>query len=150
MKRSMTDPLASRWLHRWSVLTVCATFVLLGLGSVVTNLRAGMADPSWPTKPTALLDFSPEQYRDVLLVVEHSHRLAGYVVGCCTIVLAAWLWLRGSPLSPNAWLGIVFPLIMAGFAISLLKFGNHLSQEEPAFLLEFLERTIDARVTAET
>jgi hypothetical protein len=72
------------------------------------------------------------------------------VVGLTIAMQTAWLWLRGSPLSPNAWLGIVFPLIMAGFAILLLKFGNHLSQEEPAFLLEFLERTIDARVTAET
>ena len=79
----MTDTLASRWLHRWSLLTVGAALVLLGLGSAVTNLRAGMADPVWPTKPTALLDSSPEQMQNVLWVVEHSHRLAGYVVGCC-------------------------------------------------------------------
>jgi heme A synthase len=90
----MTDPVPCPWLHRWSLLTACATFVLLGLGSVVTNLKAGMADPVWPTKPTALADFSPEQWQNTLLVVEHSHRLAGYVVGCCAIVLAGWLWLR--------------------------------------------------------
>lgn len=90
----MTDPVPCRWLHRWSVLTVCCTLALLGLGSVVTNLKAGMSDPIWPTKPTALFHFTPEQWHNPLLVVEHSHRLAGYVVGCCTIVLAAWLWLR--------------------------------------------------------
>jgi hypothetical protein len=96
----MTDTVDSPWLHRWSVLTVCATFVLLGLGSAVTNLKAGMADPVWPTKPTALLDSSAEQLQDVRWVVEHSHRLAGYVVGCCAIVLAGWLWLR----EPRRWL----------------------------------------------
>jgi heme A synthase len=90
----MTDPLVNPWLHRWSVLTVGAAFVLLGLGSVVTNMRAGMADPDWPTKPTALLYFTPEQWQNTLLVIEHSHRLAGYVVGCGAIVLAGWLWLR--------------------------------------------------------
>jgi cytochrome c oxidase assembly protein subunit 15 len=96
----MTDTPTPRWLHRWSLLTVCATVVLLGLGSAVTNLKAGMADPVWPTKPTALLDSTPEQLQDVRWVVEHSHRLAGYVVGCCAIVLCAWLWLR----EPRRWL----------------------------------------------
>jgi cytochrome c oxidase assembly protein subunit 15 len=100
----MTDPLPCRWLHRWSVLTVCATFVLLGLGSVVTNLKAGMADPTWPTKPTALADFTPEQWQNTLLVIEHTHRLAGYVVGCCAIVLAVWLWL-GERRRWVCWLG---------------------------------------------
>jgi cytochrome c oxidase assembly protein subunit 15 len=89
----MTDTRTSPWLHRWSLLTVGAAVILLGLGSVVTNIKAGMADPVWPTKPTALLDSTPEQLHDTRWVVEHSHRLAGYVVGCCVIVLAAWLWL---------------------------------------------------------
>jgi heme A synthase len=96
--------LSPRWLHAWAVLTVCATVVLLGLGSAVTNFRAGMADPAWPTKPTALLDATPEQLRDVRFVIEHSHRLAGYVVGCCAIVLAAGLWL-GERRRWLCWLG---------------------------------------------
>jgi cytochrome c oxidase assembly protein subunit 15 len=103
----MTDaptPLASRWLHRWAVLTVCATLVLLGLGSAVTNFKAGMADPVWPTSPTAMLAATPEQRGDVRWVIEHSHRLAGYVVGCCAIVLAVWLW-RSERRRWLCWLG---------------------------------------------
>jgi len=72
------------------------------------------------------------------------------VVGLTIAMQTTWLWLRSSPLSPNAWLGIVFPLIMVGFAILLLKFGNYLAQDEPDFLIEFLERTINARAAAET
>jgi heme a synthase len=128
----MTDPVTNRWLHRWSVLTVCATFVLLGLGSIVTNLKAGMADPSWPTKPTALLDFSPEQYQDVRLVVEHSHRLAGYVVGCCTIVLTAWLWLR----EPRRWVCWLGTAALIGVCIQGL-FGGLRVTEHARWGLEF-------------
>jgi cytochrome c oxidase assembly protein subunit 15 len=95
-----------RWLHRWAILTVSATVVLLGLGSAVTTFRAGMADPVWPTAPTALLQASAEQLDDLRFVIEHSHRLAGWLVGACTIVLAGWLWLveRRRWL---AWLGVV-------------------------------------------
>ncbi|HEV2947246.1 MAG TPA: hypothetical protein VGX70_07710, partial [Gemmataceae bacterium] len=74
----------SPWLHRWAVLTVCATFILLLLGAVVTTFRVGMADPIWPTYPWHLLLVSWDEPRPGFLI-EHSHRLAGYVVGCCVI-----------------------------------------------------------------
>jgi cytochrome c oxidase assembly protein subunit 15 len=128
----MTDTRTSPWLHRWSVLTVCATLVLLGLGSVVTNLKAGMADPVWPTKPTALLDFSAEQLRDTPLVIEHSHRLAGYVVGVCTIVLAGWLWLR----QPRRWVCWLGTAALLGVCIQGL-FGGLRVTENKDWGLEF-------------
>src|SRR5712691_11323449 len=86
-----TDP--SRWLHRWALLTVCATFGLLLLGAVVTTFRVGMADPVWPTYPWHLLLISWDEPSAGFLV-EHSHRLAGYIVGCCIIVLTVGLWLQ--------------------------------------------------------
>jgi cytochrome c oxidase assembly protein subunit 15 len=128
----MTDTLASRWLHRWSLLTLCATLVLLGLGSVVTNLKAGMADPAWPTKPTALFHFSAEQLRDPRLVIEHSHRLAGYVVGCCAIVLAGWLWLR----ERRRWLCWLGTAALLGVCVQGL-FGGLRVTEHARWGLEF-------------
>src|SRR5713226_1325162 len=80
-----------RWLHRWAVLTVCATFILLLLGAVVTTFRVGMADPIWPTYPWHLLLVSWEEPKPGFLI-EHTHRLAGYIVGCCVIGLAVGLW----------------------------------------------------------
>jgi cytochrome c oxidase assembly protein subunit 15 len=128
----MTDTLPPRWLHRWSLLTLCATLVLLGLGSAVTNLKAGMADPVWPTKPTALLDSAPEQLRDVRWVVEHSHRLAGYVVGCCAIVLAGWLWLR----ERRRWLCALGTAALLGVCLQGL-FGGLRVTEHARWGLEF-------------
>jgi cytochrome c oxidase assembly protein subunit 15 len=128
----MTDTVSVRWLHRWSLLTLCATLVLLGLGSAVTNLKAGMADPVWPTKPTALLDSTPEQLRDVRWVVEHSHRLAGYAVGCCAIVLAGWLWLR----ERRRWLCWLGTAALLGVCVQGL-FGGLRVTEHARWGLEF-------------
>ena len=75
-----------RWLHIWAILTVIATALLLALGGLVTTFRVGMADPIWPTTPWFLFFTSWSEPRPGFLI-EHSHRLAGYVVGCFTIVL---------------------------------------------------------------
>jgi cytochrome c oxidase assembly protein subunit 15 len=112
-----------RWLHRWAALTVCATFVLLFLGAVVTTFRVGMADPIWPTYPWHLLLISWDEPSAGFLI-EHSHRLAGYIVGCCVIVLAAGLW----RCDPRAWvrrLGllalalIIVQGLLGGFRVKL-------------------------------
>ncbi len=79
--------LPHRLLHSWAVLTVVATVVLLALGSVVTTFHVGMADPVWPTYPWHLLLIDWTEPSAGFLI-EHTHRLAGYVVGCLFIVLA--------------------------------------------------------------
>jgi cytochrome c oxidase assembly protein subunit 15 len=113
----------ARWLHRWAVLTVCATFVLLLLGAVVTTFNVGMADPIWPTYPWHLLLASWEEPRPGFLI-EHTHRLAGYLVGCCVIVLAVGLWLR----EPQCWVrwlgvgalvGVIIQGLLGGFRVKL-------------------------------
>src|SRR5438874_3390194 len=82
----------SRGLHRWAVLTAAATFGLLALGSVVTSFRVGMADPVWPTRPWHLFTISWDEPKPGF-VIEHVHRLAGFLVGAVVAVLALWLWL---------------------------------------------------------
>ena len=112
-----------RWLHRWAVLTVCATFVLLGLGAIVTTRNVGMADPIWPTYPWHLLLISWEEPRPGFQI-EHSHRAAGYVVGFCIIVLTIGLWLK----EPRRWLcwlgtaalvGVIVQGLLGGFRVVL-------------------------------
>jgi heme a synthase len=112
-----------RWLHRWAVLTVCATFILLLLGAVVTTFRVGMADPIWPTYPWHLLLVSWDEPRPGFLI-EHSHRLAGYVVGCCVIVLAVGVWRsRTHPrlrwLGVAALIGVIIQGLLGGFRVKL-------------------------------
>src|SRR6266849_2981654 len=112
-----------RWLHRWAVLTVCATFILLLLGAVVTTFRVGMADPIWPTYPWHLLLVSWEEPRPGFLI-EHSHRLAGYVVGCCVIGLAVGVG-RSRTHSRLRWLGVtalvgvIIQGLLGGFRVKL-------------------------------
>lgn len=93
------------WIHKWAVFTAAATFALLFLGSLVTTLRVGMADPVWPTYPwhLALIDWTEPQPG---FIIEHTHRAAGYIVGCCIIVLMLGLVL-GQRRSALRGLGVV-------------------------------------------
>src|SRR4029077_14662052 len=82
---------APRWLHSWAVLTVCATLPLLLLGAEVTTKQVGMVDPQGFRTPWHMLTV-PLKEMGLGFVIEHSHRLAGFVVGTCIIVLAGGLW----------------------------------------------------------
>jgi len=81
----------NRWLRTWSLATVLATAVLLFVGALVTSFRVGMADPVWPTEPwrMALIDWSEPSAG---FLIEHSHRLAGFIVGGMISVLAIGVW----------------------------------------------------------
>jgi heme A synthase len=114
--------LVPRWIHAWAILTVVATAILLALGGLVTTFRVGMADPVWPTTPWFLLFTSWSEPRPGFLI-EHSHRLAGYVVGCLTIVLAYGMWTTAR--GRLRWLGIFCLLaviaqgLLGGFRVVL-------------------------------
>lgn len=107
-----------RWLHYWAIFTVAATYVLLLLGSLVTTRGVGMADPVWPTVPWFLFVFDWVEPRPGF-IIEHSHRLAGIVVGCCAIVLAAGL-LKTESRASVRWLGIA---VLAGVILQGLLGG---------------------------
>lgn len=93
-----------RWLHVWAILTAVATLPLLALGGLVTTRRVGMADPEWPTTPWFLVFNSWTEPRPGYLI-EHTHRFAGWVVGCLVIVLTVGLW-RVAKSNRLRWLGI--------------------------------------------
>lgn len=93
-----------RWLHYWALLTVCATLPLLTLGAEVTTKQVGMVDQEWPTYPWQLW-LESWQEKGLGFLIEHGHRLAGYTVGFCAIVLTAGLWL-GQPRRWLSWLGV--------------------------------------------
>src|SRR5262249_7711862 len=119
------DMTVPKWLRRWAVFTVCATFVLLALGAVVTTFGVGMADPIWPTYPWHLMLVSWQEPRPGFLI-EHTHRLAGYLVGCCVIVLAIGLWRK----DPRPWMrklgfialaAVIVQGLLGGFRVYLDK-----------------------------
>lgn len=137
----MPQPASHLWLHRFALLTAAATFVLISIGGLVTSHGAGMAVPDWPNSYGYNMFTFPVSMWVGGILYEHSHRLAGSLVGFLTLVLALWLngrpaakWLRGGSLavlalgllastSPKVKLDNVLFLVgtgLAGLAVSFL------------------------------
>lgn len=83
------------WLHRYALLTAVATIVLISIGGLVTSHGAGMAVPDWPNSYGYNMFTFPVSMWVGGILWEHSHRLAGSVVGLLTLVLT--IWLNGRP-----------------------------------------------------
>lgn len=82
---------------RWfAVLTAVATFLLLGVGGLVTSHEAGMSVPDWPTSLNHNMFALPFKFWQGGIFYEHTHRLFASVVGVMTTVLAIWIWLKDS------------------------------------------------------
>jgi heme A synthase len=123
---------APRWVHWWAVLTALVTLPLLLLGAEVTTKQVGMVDPDWPTNPLRLwLDSWREHGLGFL--IEHGHRLAGYTVGACVIVLMVALWLTESRrwlrwLGVAAFAGVALQGVLGGLRVLLnAHFGTELA-----------------------
>ena len=83
-----------RWLA--VALAVCTFCPLLVLGGLTSSTRSGMADPVWPTEPWFVIvngQKLQEAGRGYLL--EHTHRLAGWVVGGLAVAVAVAAWVSG-------------------------------------------------------
>ena len=105
-----------RWLNVWAIITVLATFPLLTLGAEVTTKGVGMVDPVGFRAPWHLLSAWSKgtvAERGVGYVIEHSHRVAGFVVGTCTIILMLGL-LFGQRRWSLRWLGSAALLAVIG------------------------------------
>ncbi|CAN5428640.1 hypothetical protein BH11PLA2_BH11PLA2_11850 [soil metagenome] len=77
------------WVQTWSWITVGLATILMALGGFVTSFRVGMADPVWPTEPWFLLSNRNLEFG---FLVEHTHRLAAWIVGLAVTVLALGVW----------------------------------------------------------
>ncbi len=122
MTRSTCHP----WLDRFAWLTAAATFLLLGLGGLVTSHEAGLAVPDWPTTYGYNMFLFPMRFWQCNIFFEHTHRLLASFVGLLTGILAVWLWLR-EPRSWLRWLGagaffaILLQGLLGGLRVILLK-----------------------------
>jgi cytochrome c oxidase assembly protein subunit 15 len=79
-------------LHRFALLVVACTVLLLLAGSLVTSTGSGLAVPDWPTTyGWNMFTFPPSMWVGGIYY-EHGHRLVASGVGFLTTVLAVWLW----------------------------------------------------------
>jgi cytochrome c oxidase assembly protein subunit 15 len=122
MRRSEEHP----WLDRFAWLTAGATFLLIGLGGVVTSHEAGMSVPDWPTTYGYNMFLFPFHLWTGGIFYEHTHRLLASWVGLLTSILAVWLWIR----EPRRWLrwlgvaaffGVVLQGVLGGLRVTLYK-----------------------------
>ena len=76
--------------HRFAVFTVCATFILIIAGALVTSNDAGLSVPDWPTSYGHVFRLPPWIGG---IRYEHSHRvIAGFTI-LLTASIALWTWL---------------------------------------------------------
>ncbi len=91
----MSENTSQKALRKMATATCMVALLPIGLGALVTTLKAGMAFADWPSSDGQnmllypwLSDFRthPDKF------VEHGHRLAGVVIGLTAIALAISSW----------------------------------------------------------
>jgi cytochrome c oxidase assembly protein subunit 15 len=95
---SVSDETVHPLIRKLATTTCVVALLPIGMGALVTTLKAGMAFADWPSSDghNMLLypwfqDFatSPEKF------TEHGHRLAGMLIGFISIILAVASWRVG-------------------------------------------------------
>jgi cytochrome c oxidase assembly protein subunit 15 len=74
-------------LHRYSLVLLACTFLLLIAGALVTSNDAALAVPDWPLSYGTL---TPPMVGGIFY--EHSHRVIAAAIGFLMILLAVWTW----------------------------------------------------------
>lgn len=107
----------------FAVLTAFTTFLLIGLGGLVTSHEAGMSVPDWPTTYGYNMFLFPFDKWVGGIFYEHSHRLLASWLGLMTTVLALWIWWKDSRkwlhwVGVAAFLLVVVQGILGGLRVS--------------------------------
>jgi len=114
------------WLFWFAVLTAFFTFLLLGLGGLVTSHEVGMSVPDWPNTYGDNMFLFPASKWIGGIFYEHTHRLLASLVGLMTTILAVWLWLKDSRQWMH-WLGVAaFLLVVAQGVLGGLRVTLHM------------------------
>ena len=108
----------SDWLHAFAVFTIFCSFILIGMGGLVTSRDAGLAVLDWPTSFGYNMFLLPlDQWIGKFgIFEEHSHRLMAAAVGLFTAIITGWIWIREST-------GIPRRVALGAIAITLLLMG---------------------------
>src|SRR6266478_3867372 len=112
------------WPHRLAVVTAGATLLLIFVGGVVTNTGSALAVPDWPTTFGHNMFLYPWSRMVGGIFYEHSHRLAGALVGLLTVALGAALWREGGRLRQLGLVAVAVVLaqgVLGGLRVVLLQ-----------------------------
>ena len=104
----------------FSATTAVATFLLIGLGGLVTSHEAGMSVPDWPTSYGYNMFALPIKFWQGGVIYEHTHRLLASFLGLLVVALTRWL----GGCAARKPLAIVGVLEMAAGILIFLFFPN--------------------------
>src|SRR5882762_3103343 len=112
------------WLFRFAGLTAFVTFLLIGLGGLVTSHGVGMSVPDWPNTYGYNMFAFPISKWVGGIFYEHTHRLLASAVGLLTTILAVWLCLADSRkwmhwLGIAAFIGVIAQGILGGLRVTM-------------------------------
>src|SRR5262249_37483857 len=128
-----SHPTVPRWLHGWAILTACTALPLIALGAEVTTKQVGMADQQSLREPWYLITLPKDQLwaQGVGLVIEHSHRTAGWLVGMFAIVLAVGMWFgaRGTGLRAVGGLALLMVILQGLLGIFRVRLNAWIGPE---------------------
>ncbi|HYB92108.1 MAG TPA: COX15/CtaA family protein [Candidatus Binataceae bacterium] len=106
-------------LHRFAILTACATFALIFVGGLVTSTGSGLAVPDWPLAFGKLVPAWEGGIR-----FEFGHRVVAGAVVILTLALMAWTlrveprrWVRNCTLGALAL--IIVQAVLGGITVLL-------------------------------
>lgn len=117
------------WLHRYALLLVVATFLLVVSGGNVTSRDAGLAVPDGFTVYGYFLWAFPVDQWVGNIFHEHIHRLKGSVIGLMTIGLAVWMWRAYGAGDRRRWIGlimlalVVLQGVLGGLRVEVVRFA---------------------------
>ena len=106
-------------VHRFAILVVCWTILLLIAGALVTSNEAALSVPDWPLSYGTL---TPPMVGGIRY--EHSHRVIAGVLGLLSIVLTVWVWAKDE----RRWLRWFTVMAVVGIAAQAVLGGEVVRQ----------------------
>ncbi len=138
----MTESRHYSWLHSLTVLTACVALLPILVGAIVTTKDAGMAFRDWPGSDGHNMFLYPWLESAGKKFMEHSHRLAGIVIGLASIALA-FVAFR---CEPRAWVRFLAYVVLTAVVAQGLLGGQRVLLDERG--LAFVHGSFAALVLA--
>lgn len=129
------------WPGGLAIVAACATFLLLGAGGLVTGFGEGLAVVDWPNTEGYNMFLYPLARMTGGILLEHTHRLLGFLVGLTVLVLAFQVQLtdRRRALKSVAWIALLMVVIqgiLGGLRVTgRLTLSTQPADTDPSILL---------------
>lgn len=131
----MSAPRYQPLVHRVALATACTALLPITVGALVTTKQYGMAFADWPTSDgqnMLLYPWITDLVRGALdKFFEHGHRLAGILIGCCSILLCLVAWGR----EERPWVRWLATTVLLSVIVQGRLGGDRVLRDDPRWAL---------------